>query len=96
MNTYFVQLALDTGMCRVTKMAEQLGVKSGTGTAPVDSYHDKPSFTLGSVEVSPLSMAEAYATFAARRHPLRPGDRLEDHRPQRQDARSRRAPTASG
>ena len=27
---------------------------------------DKPSFTLGSVEVSPLSMAEAYATFAAR------------------------------
>ena len=25
-----------------------------------------PSFTLGTVEVSPLSMAEAYATFAAR------------------------------
>ena len=32
----------------------------------VDYYQDKPSFTLGSVEVSPLSMAEAYATFAAR------------------------------
>ena len=29
-------------------------------------YQDKPSFTLGTVEVSPLSMAEAYATVAAR------------------------------
>ncbi|HET9649474.1 MAG TPA: transglycosylase domain-containing protein, partial [Microlunatus sp.] len=66
-NTYFVQLALDTGMCRVTKMAEKLGVKSGSRDRDiVDFYQDKPSFTLGSVEVSPLSMAEAYATFAAR------------------------------
>jgi membrane peptidoglycan carboxypeptidase len=32
----------------------------------VDFYQDKPSFTLGTVEVSPLSMAEAYATVAAR------------------------------
>ena len=32
----------------------------------VKQYQDKPSFTLGTVEVSPLSMAEAYATFAAR------------------------------
>ena len=66
-NTYFVQLALDTGMCRVTKMAERLGVKSGSRDRDiVDFYNDKPAFTLGSVEVSPLSMAEAYATFAAR------------------------------
>jgi membrane peptidoglycan carboxypeptidase len=66
-NTYFVQLALDTGMCSVTKMAQQLGVKSGSRDRDiVDFYNDKPSFTLGSVEVSPLSMAEAYATFAAR------------------------------
>ncbi|GAA3637151.1 transglycosylase domain-containing protein [Microlunatus ginsengisoli] len=66
-NTYFVQLALDTGMCNVTKMAEKLGVKSGSRDRDiVDFYNDKPAFTLGSVEVSPLSMAEAYATFAAR------------------------------
>ncbi|GAA3640686.1 transglycosylase domain-containing protein [Microlunatus ginsengisoli] len=66
-NNYFVQLELNTGMCRVTKMAERLGVKLGTrGRDLVDYYQDKPSFTLGSVEVSPLSMAEAYATFAAR------------------------------
>ncbi len=64
-NTYFVQLALDVGMCDVTKMAEKLGVESSTAGAPISSYADKPSFTLGTVEVSPLSMAEAYATFAS-------------------------------
>jgi membrane peptidoglycan carboxypeptidase len=58
-------------MCRVTKMAARTGVKVGAriGQPPLDIvrwYQDKPSFTLGTVEVSPLSMAEAYATFAAR------------------------------
>ena len=64
-NTYFVQLALDVGMCDVVGMAEKLGVESSTESAPVSSYDDKPSFTLGTVEVSPLSVAEAYATFAS-------------------------------
>jgi len=66
-NTYFIQLELATGLCNVTKMAEKLGVKLGTRDRDlVDYYQHIPSFTLGSVEVSPLSMAEAYATFAAR------------------------------
>ena len=64
-NTYFVQLALEVGMCKVTEMAEKVGVQSSTEDAPVSSYDDKPSFTLGTVEVSPLSMATAYATFAS-------------------------------
>jgi membrane peptidoglycan carboxypeptidase len=64
-NTYFVQLALDVGMCDVTKMAEKLGVQSNTPDAPISSYDDKPSFTLGTAEVSPLSVANAYATFAS-------------------------------
>ncbi|MFT4166572.1 MAG: transglycosylase domain-containing protein [Microlunatus sp.] len=64
-NTYFVQLALEVGMCDVVTMAEKLGVESSTADAPISSYDDKPSFTLGTVEVSPLSMAEAYATLAA-------------------------------
>ena len=64
-NTYFVQLALEVGMCDVVKMAEKLGVESSTKSAPITSYDDKPSFTLGTVEVSPLSMAEAYATLAS-------------------------------
>jgi membrane peptidoglycan carboxypeptidase len=70
-NTYFIQLELATGMCRVTKMAQKTGVKVGARIGQpavniVKQFQDKPSFTLGTVEVSPLSMAEAYATFAAR------------------------------
>jgi membrane peptidoglycan carboxypeptidase len=69
-NTYFVQLELAAGMCNVTKMAQKAGVEVGhrIGAPAVDivkEYQDKPSFTLGTVEVSPLSMAEAYATFAS-------------------------------
>ena len=66
-NNYFVQLALDIGMCDVTKMAEKTGIKIGTKDRDlVDYYQRIPAFTLGSVEVSPLSVAESYATFAAR------------------------------
>ncbi|BAK38036.1 penicillin-binding protein [Microlunatus phosphovorus NM-1] len=66
-NTYFVQLEMTTGMCRVTKMAKKLGLKLGTTDRDIVKYYQHtPSFTLGSVEVSPLSMTEAYATFAAR------------------------------
>ena len=64
-NNYFVQLELQAGMCNVVKMATKLGVTSNTADAPISSYADKPSFTLGTAEVNPLSMAEAYATFAA-------------------------------
>jgi membrane peptidoglycan carboxypeptidase len=52
-------------MCNVVQMAEKLGIESSTENAPVSSYADKPSFTLGTLEVSPLSVAEAYATFAS-------------------------------
>jgi len=66
-NNYFVELELRTGMCPVVEMADKLGVKVGTKDRDlVDFYQNIPAFTLGSVEVSPLSMAEAYATFAAR------------------------------
>ena len=69
-NTYFVQLELATGMCGVTKMAQKTGVDVGHQIGKpavniVKEYQDKPAFTLGTVEVSPLSMAEAYATFAS-------------------------------
>jgi membrane peptidoglycan carboxypeptidase len=66
-NNYFVELAMQTGMCPVVKMAEKTGIKVGTKDRDlVDYYQHIPAFTLGSVEVSPLSVAEAYATFAAR------------------------------
>jgi membrane peptidoglycan carboxypeptidase len=66
-NTYFIQLELAAGLCNVTKMTEKVGVKLGTPDRKLVGFYDHiPSFTLGSAEVSPLSMAEAYATFAAR------------------------------
>lgn len=64
-NNYFVQLELQAGMCNVVNMAANLGVTSNTPGAPITSFDNKPSFTLGTAEVNPLSMAEAYATFAA-------------------------------
>ncbi|SEQ46067.1 Membrane carboxypeptidase (penicillin-binding protein) [Microlunatus flavus] len=64
-NTYFVQLALDVGMCDITKMASKLGVESNTPDQPISSYDTLPSFTLGTAETNPLSVANAYATFAS-------------------------------
>lgn len=71
-NNYFVALEQDVGLCDVTKMAETLGLKlSGnlTFSAPAEEGRrtvQNPSFTLGTAEVSPISLANAYATIAAR------------------------------
>ena len=71
-NIYFGMLERKVGLCNVVKMAANLGVtradgksllKWDNGQVPAD---DLPSFTLGSVNVSPMSMAAAYATVAAR------------------------------
>ena len=59
-NTYFVELQRRAGLCRTVDIAERMGVKLGNGE-PLLRY---PSFTLGSMEVSPLSVAGAYAAFA--------------------------------
>jgi membrane peptidoglycan carboxypeptidase len=60
-NTYFVQLAERIGTCRPPQVAEDLGVRRADGR-PLSRV---PAFALGVDEVSPLRMAEAYATFAA-------------------------------
>ncbi|WP_366917329.1 transglycosylase domain-containing protein [Acidipropionibacterium jensenii] len=65
-NTYFIQLERDAGLCNVTKMAQKAGVELSNGKDIVKEYQYIPSFTLGIAEVTPLSMAAAYATFAAR------------------------------
>ncbi len=59
-NTFFVELQRRAGLCRTVDIAERMGVKLGNGK-PLLRY---PSFTLGSMEVSPLSVASAYATVA--------------------------------
>lgn len=65
-NTYFVQLEQLAGICQSARMADTVGVKLSNGKSLEKEYAWFPSFTLGIAEVTPLSMANAYATFAAR------------------------------
>ncbi len=60
-NTYFVDLEQKTGVCRPAEIAASMGVTKSDGS-PLDAV---PSFVLGANEVAPLSLANAYATFAA-------------------------------
>ena len=76
-NNYFVKLERDTGICGAVRMAQAAGVKLALARTPIGGAGPKTtdligaeldyaaSFTLGVVEVSPLTMASAYATFAA-------------------------------
>ena len=60
-NTFFANLEQLTGLCKPYELAKNMGVDL------TDPDNERvPSFTLGVVDVSPLEMAEAYATFAAR------------------------------
>jgi membrane peptidoglycan carboxypeptidase len=61
-NTYYIQLEERTGIDRPAGLAESMGLRIVAGDKPLQRV---PSFTLGVNEVSPLAMAEAYATFAA-------------------------------
>ena len=60
-NTYFAQLERETGLCQPYAIAKSMGVEL---TDPATER--VPSFTLGVADVSPLEMAGAYATLAAR------------------------------
>jgi len=76
-NVYFAQLEKQVGLCNVVKTAVDMGMTRADGKSllkgdkpaggsyqyPADSI---PSFTLGSVDVSPMNMAAAYASVAAR------------------------------
>lgn len=61
-NTYYVELIGDIGICPVTEMAKKMGVERADG----NKMDQAPSIALGTQEMSPLTMAGAYATFAAR------------------------------
>ncbi|GLF95990.1 transglycosylase domain-containing protein [Streptomyces yaizuensis] len=62
-NTYFVEMIDDIGLCPVVDMASELGLVQGNGAElPVAPA----PLTLGSTGMSPLTMANAYATFANR------------------------------
>jgi membrane peptidoglycan carboxypeptidase len=59
-NTYFVQMISDIGLCPVVSMTNKLGVVQGNG----DKIPEVPAIALGSKGLSPLTMATAYAAFA--------------------------------
>ncbi|MFC8837923.1 transglycosylase domain-containing protein [Streptomyces griseoincarnatus] len=61
-NTYFIEMVADIGLCPVTEMAEKLHVRQGSGK----KMPQVPSIALGTESVSPLTMASAYAAFANR------------------------------
>ncbi|MGW7050575.1 transglycosylase domain-containing protein [Streptomyces sp. NPDC054887] len=61
-NTYFVQMISEVGICPVTQMAGKLGVIQADG----QKLKEVPAISLGTEGMSPLTMANAYATFANR------------------------------
>ena len=71
-NVFYAELEKKVGLCNVVHTAVDLGMTRADGTSLLspdggqDSADNIPSFTLGSVNVSPLSMAAAYATVASR------------------------------
>jgi membrane peptidoglycan carboxypeptidase len=75
-NLYFVNLENEVGLCNVVKTAVDMGMTRADGTSLMKWDHalgtnglpayDVSSFTLGAVGVSPMSMAAAYASVAAR------------------------------
>ncbi len=60
-NGAFISMALQLDMCDIRKVAESLGVERADGT----HLQTNPSSVLGTNEVTPLSMAGAYAAVAA-------------------------------
>ncbi len=58
-NTFFAQLEQKTGLCEPLQLADDMGVK-------VPAPQQVPSWILGISDTDPLTMAQAYATFAAR------------------------------
>ncbi|MCX6398563.1 MAG: transglycosylase domain-containing protein [Propionibacteriales bacterium] len=73
-NTFFINLEKEIGICEPWRVANRLGIKLPK------SYASFPSFTLGVASVSPLDMAQAYATFAGRgmHCDARPVTQIED------------------
>ncbi len=65
-NTYYVQLEERVGVEPAAALAETLGVKQFKDGVPSAPLLRGGAFVLGANEVSPLDMAAAYATFAAR------------------------------
>ena len=62
-NTYFAELEKQAGVCETVEAARKLGVMPADGSDLKGA--EVASFTLGSTGVSPLTLANAYATVSA-------------------------------
>ncbi|MGB0100620.1 MAG: transglycosylase domain-containing protein, partial [Nocardioides sp.] len=66
-NTLYAMLEKVTGVCEPYRLAKKMGVELTYPTGDATHLPERvPTFTLGIADASPLEMAEAYATFAAR------------------------------
>ncbi len=66
-NTFFMALEQMTGLCDPFKLAKEMGINLTSPTGGAEGSPERvPTFTLGVADVTPLEMAEAYATFAGR------------------------------
>ncbi|WP_240506100.1 transglycosylase domain-containing protein [Thermoactinospora rubra] len=72
-NTFFMKLEEQVGLCKVVEMAKKLGVKRSDG----GKLEQVPTFTLGVNEMDPVTVANSYAVFAARGEYCRPMAILE-------------------
>ncbi|MGP3958254.1 transglycosylase domain-containing protein [Nonomuraea sp. 3N208] len=61
-NTFFVALEQKVGLCNVVKTAKSLGIKRSDGLALTEFE----TFTLGTNEMDPVTVANAYAAIGAR------------------------------
>jgi membrane peptidoglycan carboxypeptidase len=75
-NVFFAELESHVGLCNVVRTAARLGMTRADGVSLLKKDHNLPagnnlsadnypSFTLGSMYVSPMDMADAYATVDA-------------------------------
>ncbi|MEU7893656.1 transglycosylase domain-containing protein [Nonomuraea sp. NPDC049152] len=67
-NTFFMKLEEQVGLCKVVKMAEKLGIKRADG----GKLQQVPTFTLGVNEMDPVTVSNAFAVFASRGQYCRP------------------------
>jgi membrane peptidoglycan carboxypeptidase len=76
-NTIFAQLVVEVGPENVADLARRMGIRS---PLVLEGGHVPCSITLGTLEVTPLEMTEAYATFASGgvRHPATPVHVVKD------------------
>lgn len=61
-NTFYMRLTEKVGLCETVRMAERLGLRRADGT-PLREFE---TFTLGVNEADPVSVANSYASLAAR------------------------------